>query len=247
MPHALTPRQHEYLDFLRQYIQDNEDSPRLEEIAAHFGVKPPTAHKILKALQSKGYLYFGRSRTSGFFIRLIERAGSAETVIEIPIAGKVNGYGEVFDFPQMIGHFPTLLVGAEPEEVFSLVVMDAIPQASLLPQDLLICDYGKRPQPGDICVIPFGLKAERWFLCQMYSLTFDKDTPQFVMANPYPIPEKLINKDLGQKLNWTPLAYDEETEGYFLEIAQDNEVPAGPIPPELVAATVLRLSRALSF
>jgi SOS-response transcriptional repressor LexA len=247
MPHALTPRQREYLDFLRQYIQDNEDSPRLEEIAAHFGVKPPTAHKVLKALQSKGYLYFGRSRTSGFFIRLIERAGSAETVIEIPIAGKVDGYGEVYDFPQMIGHFPTLLVGAEPEEVFALVVMEDIPQANMNAQDLLICDYGKRPQPGDICIIPFGFKANRWFLCQMYSLTYDKDTPQFIMASQYPIPEKLLNKDLGQKLNWTPLAYDEYTEEYYLEIAAKAEVPLGPLPPELVVATVLRLSRTLAF
>ena len=98
MPHAVTPRQREYLEFLRQYIQENESSPRLEEIASHFGVKSPTAHKTLEALQSKGYLYFGRDSISGFFIRLIERAGSAETVIEIPIAGKVNEYGEVYDF-----------------------------------------------------------------------------------------------------------------------------------------------------
>ncbi|MCK4975670.1 MAG: hypothetical protein KAS36_01920 [Anaerolineales bacterium] len=131
-----------------------------------------------------------------------------------------------------LGHFATLLVGAEPGEVFALVVMEDIPQASLLTQDLLICDYGKRPQPGDICIIPFGLKARRWFLCQMYSLTFDKDTPQMVMANQYPIPENQLNKDLGQKLNWTPLAYNEDTEDYFLKIAQEEDVPEAPIPPE---------------
>jgi hypothetical protein len=67
------------------------------------------------------------------------------------------------------------------------------------------------------------------------------------VSNPYPIPENLLNNDLGQKLNWTPLAYDEDTEEYFLKIAQEEDVPAGPIPPELVAATVLRLSRALAF
>jgi hypothetical protein len=219
----------------------------LEEIADHFGVKSPTAHKTLEALQSKGYLYFGRDSVSGFFIRLIERAGSAETVIEIPIAGKVKKYGEVYDFPQELGHFPTLQVGSEPGEVFALVVMEDIPQANIKAQDLLICDYGKRPQPGDICIIPFGLNAGRLFLCQMYSLTFDKDTPQIVVSNPYPIPENLLNKDLGQKLNWTPLAYDEDTEEYFLDLAQEEDVPAGPIPPDLVVATVLRLIRSLAF
>jgi SOS-response transcriptional repressor LexA len=247
MPHALTPRQSEYLEFLRQFIRENESSPRLEEIANHFGVTSPTAHKTLEALQSKGYLYFGRDSVSGFFIRLIERAGSAETVIEIPIAGKINKYGEVYDFPQELGHFPTLLVGVEPQEVFALAVMDDISQVSILAQDLLICDYGKRPQPGDVCIIPFGLNAKRLYLCQMYSLTYDKDTPQLIMARQYPIPEKLLDKDLGQKLNWTPLVYDEDTEEYFLKIAQEENVPAGPIPPELVIATVLRLSRALAF
>jgi hypothetical protein len=81
----------------------------------------------------------------------------------------------------------------------------------------------------------------------MYSLTFDKDTPQMVMANQYPISEKLLNKDLGQKLNWAPLAYSDNTEDYFLKIAQEENVPSGPIPPELVAATVLRLTRVLAF
>jgi SOS-response transcriptional repressor LexA len=247
MPHALTERQKECLDFVRGYIAENESSPRLEEIADHLHITDPTAHNLLEALQSKGFLYFGRSRTSGFFIRLIERAGSAEVVIEIPIAGKVDRYGEVYDFPQMIGHFATLLVGARPEEVFALAVMEDIPQASILAHDLLICDYGKRPQPGDICLIPYGLKARRWFLCQIFSLTYDENTPQLVMANPYPIPEEQINKDLGQKFNWAPLAYDEETEEYYLKIAVEEEVPMGPIPPDLVAATVLRLTRNLAF
>ena len=176
-----------------------------------------------------------------------ERAGSVEVVIDIPIAGKVDRYGEVYDFPKKMGHFATLLVGADPEQVFALAIMEDIPQASFLAHDLLICDYGKRPQPGDICIIPFGLKAQRWFLCQMYSLTYDQDTPQLVMANQYPIPEQQLNKGLGQKLNWTPLAYDEDTQEYFLNIALEEEVPMGPIPPELVAATALRLTRNLAF
>jgi SOS-response transcriptional repressor LexA len=247
MPHSLTERQKECLEFIREYITLNESSPRLEEIASHFSIKPPTAHKLLETLQSKGYLYFGRDSVSGFFIRLIERAGSAEVVIEIPIAGKINRYGEVYDFPQKLGHFATLLIGAEPGEVFALAIMEDIPQASIRAQDLLICDYGKRPQPGDICILPFGLKARRWFLCQMFSLTYDQDTPQLVMANKYPIPEQQLNKDLGQKLNWTPLAYDEDTQEYFLNIAMEEEVPMGPIPPELVAATALRLTRNLAF
>ncbi len=74
MPHALTDRQRDYLNFIKSYIAQNELSPRLEEVAGHFDVKPPTAHKTLEALQRKGFLIFDRTSTSGFFIRLIERA-----------------------------------------------------------------------------------------------------------------------------------------------------------------------------
>jgi SOS-response transcriptional repressor LexA len=244
MPHSLTERQREYLEFLRGYIKERESSPRLEEIADHFGVKPPTVHKMLDTLQSKGYLYFGRDSISGFFIRLIERAGSAETVIEIAIAGKVDKNGEVHDFPVELGHFPTTLVGSKPGEVFALVATEDIPQASMLAQDFIIFDMGKQPQPGDICIAPIG---ERLFLIRVASKTFDKDTPSLVIAQEYPIPEELTDPEIKQDLNWYPLAHDEDTDAYFLKIAEEQEMPIGSISPDWVVATALRLIRALAF
>jgi hypothetical protein len=119
-------------DHLLAQSQECRHSPRLEEIADHFGVKAPTAHKLLEALQRKRYLYFGRTSTSGFFIRLIERAGSPETMVEITVAGKIDRYGEVFDFPQKLGYFSSVLIGSKPEDLFALVVLEDIPQSSML-------------------------------------------------------------------------------------------------------------------
>ena len=247
MPHALTPRQREYLEFIRNYIQQNESSPRLDDIAEHFKVKRPTAHKALETLQSKGYLYFGRDSVSGFFIRLIERAGATEIMIEVPIAGKVNRLGELYEFPEEHGHLATLLMGAKPGEVFALWVNEDIPEANMLAHDILICDYSKRPQPGDIAILPFGKQSGRWFLCRIYSLTLDKDLDNLEVSNQYPIPDDLLDTSSSQRFNWTPLAYDATTEDYFLEEAQKENVPLRPIPPDFVAATVLRLSRTLAF
>jgi hypothetical protein len=199
---------------------------------------------MLKALQSKGYLYFGRDSISGFFIRLIERAGLPETVIEIPIAGKVGSHGEVLEFPQKHGHFATLLVGAEPRNVFALMVIEDIPQASLLTQDLLICDVGKKPQPGDICLAPLG---DRTFLIRVASKTFDANTPSLEMAQEYPIPESLSRKELRQKLHWYPLAYDENSHDYFEAIMAEQELPIGPMIQDFAVATILRLTRSLAF
>ncbi len=244
MPHSLTDLQKEYLDFIRGYIRENECSPRLDEISGHFGVKAPTGHKILSILQSKGYLYFGRDRKSGFFIRLIERAGSAEVIMEVPIAGKVSTLGEVFDFPQEHGHFASVLIGADPDKVFSLMLTEDIPQASMVAGDLIIFDQDKKPQPGDICVGPIG---QRLFMIRIAAKTMDREIHSFETAIWYPIPNDLIDPELEQRLNWYPLAYDEETHDTFTAIAEDQKWPFGPIPPDFIVATALRLSRALAF
>ena len=63
MASALTGRQQAYLDYIRAYIETHESAPGVKEIAGHFGVSSPSAHKALEALQKAGYLYFGRSRS----------------------------------------------------------------------------------------------------------------------------------------------------------------------------------------
>jgi len=163
-----------------------------------FGVKPPKAHKIFSALQRKGYLYFGRDSKSGFFIRPIERAGSAEIVMEVPFAGKFSALGEVIDFSKEFGHFASVFVGAAPETVFALVVSEDISQASMPAGDLLIFDQDKKPQPGEICIGPIG---QRLFLIWVVAKTMDREIQSFETAIWYPIPNDLIDPELWQRLN----------------------------------------------
>ena len=66
-------------------------------------------------------------------------------------------------------------------------------------------------------------------------------------SNKYPIPEELQDTSYGQRLNWTPISFNEETEDYLLEESEKGAVPLQPIPPEFVVATVLRLIRPLAF
>ena len=88
MPHAITPLQRNYLEFLRSYIRENESSPRLEEIADHFGVKPPTAHKTLEALHDKGYIYFARdsrkNRSMSHTVAGRKGAGKSNSSVILP-------------------------------------------------------------------------------------------------------------------------------------------------------------------
>jgi DNA-binding MarR family transcriptional regulator len=245
MPHSLTERQTEYLEYLKDYMSINEHSPTLKEIAEHFKVRPPTVHKTLRALELKGFLMSRRDSVSGFFIRLAERGGGIEKIINLMIIGKVDKDGFLNEFPGKHGNIEVCLFGVDEMEVFGIQMSEDLPQASLRAGDILICDYGKRPQATDIAVLPFGIKAKKFWLCQIFSQTMDKDMPNLEVANPFPIPEELIDLNLGKKLTWEPLARDKENEKYFekLEIKEDTFREA--LPPELVGATVIKIIRKL--
>ena len=161
MPHALTKRQREYLDFIREFIRENEVSPRLGEIAERFGVKSPTAHNTLEALQRKGYIRFERSSQTGFYV-----------IYEVPVSGRINGAGVVYDFPELLGSFAEVVIGAEKDSVFALIISEDIPTADMLPGDLIIFDMIKKPQSGDICIMQF---EESLLVIQIGSKTLDRD------------------------------------------------------------------------
>ena len=144
--------------------------------------------------------------------------------MEVPIADRVGKYGELYDFPQNLGHFVSVFVGAVPDNVTALMVTEDIPQANILAGDLIIFDLAKKPQLGDICISPIG---ERFFLLKIDSKTLDEEVTSFVTSQWYPIPEDLSVPDREQLLNWYPLAYDENTHEWFTRVAEEQNWPIG--------------------
>lgn len=53
----LTRRQHEIVQFIRQYVEENEYAPTMQEIADHLGVSRPTVFEHIETLQAKGALH----------------------------------------------------------------------------------------------------------------------------------------------------------------------------------------------
>ena len=203
MPHSLTSRQREYLKFIREYIKTNECAPRLEEIAANFSVTKPTANKMLNALQDKGHISFNRDKKSGFYIRLPERYTAKGTQREIMIAGNLDRYGEVLQFPKYHGHLPFML----PDEVGDVLALDVyqhIPSAGILAKDRMIFARGGEAKPGDICIFPFG---DRNFLVRIYKLEFTEDTPFSNLSNHW---ENDFAEGFEGCLLWWPLAITED-------------------------------------
>jgi SOS-response transcriptional repressor LexA len=238
-----TNRQDEYFKFIRDYVWSNESAPRLKEIADHFRVTLPTAHKALTSLQSRGLLYFARDRVTGFFIRIPDRIGTTEPVFDINIVGKVNRYGEIHEFSKKIGHFPVILPGINPNSVFAIELQQHIPPAYMQAGDLLVLDHKKIPTSGDIGIMRYGKSR---LLIRLFSITQDPSTPFYELVKEIsPDDLQTIEKNCG--LFWWPLALNDETEEYFTMAAIQYQEPWKPLLPEHIIATAIRLERLLTI
>lgn len=257
MPHSLTHRQKEYLDFIKDYIQKHQDSPSLKDIASHFQVKSPTAHKILDALQSKDFIFFMRHTERGFIIRLIERGGQGEKVFPLYIIGNVDRYGKLIDW---VGNFELLLNKAkaleslesipiiqkcnDPFSFFGLKADEDIPALSVEKEDVFVLDFKKVPVEEDLTLLPVGPDGQL-YLCRSLGLTIDDRFMSFELKAPYPLPEKFMKPDLGQRMFYIPAALNEDTQGFFSDPVKDYAFPEVPIPMSLVYGTVVQMIREL--
>jgi len=243
MPHALSPRQLKYLEFIREYIKKNENSPQLMEIANHFRVKSSTANKTLKALQKNGHLYFGRDKVTGYYIRVPERHTTSGVLKEIPITGIVDKFGEVSRFPKYLGHFPFML----PEDigdVFALDVIQHIPSAGILGRDYMIFTIGGSAQPGDICI---HLHGKRRLLVQMYEFGPNEEA----LFHKSALKWMYSKENYENHLFWWPLVLNEET-GQDPEISEyfrslDPDDPWMPIEPDAIIGKAVHLVRRLAI
>ena len=82
---ALTKRQREILDYVREFIRENGYSPSLEEIGRHFGLSSvATVHKHVQHLVQKGHLRKAWNRS-----RSVEPVEEESDGVEIPLLGTV--------------------------------------------------------------------------------------------------------------------------------------------------------------
>ncbi|MBT3669033.1 MAG: hypothetical protein HN547_02215 [Chloroflexi bacterium] len=259
MPHALTKRQKEYLNFIKEYIHLNENTPKLKDIANHFGVTSPTAHKILGALQKKDFIFFMRHPDLGFIIRLVERGGLGEKIFPLYIIGTIDQYGELVDLIELstIDKILGQVGGADldlPKSIpiiqkcndsfsfFGLKASHDIPEISVEKGDIFVVDFQKMPQEEFLSLLPVGPQG-RIFLCRSYGYTYDDRFTSYDLKAPYPLPEDIFNPDLGQRMFWMPVAWDEDTDDKFWHLVDEGGLPDAPIPMHLIGATVLQMIR----
>jgi repressor LexA len=86
----LTRRQRDILEFVRTYLETNDISPTLEEIARNFGVSRVTIHGHIKELEKKGVL--GRSArgvSRGIMLSDVPGDSSGSSERSLPVLGSI--------------------------------------------------------------------------------------------------------------------------------------------------------------
>jgi hypothetical protein len=148
-------------------------------------------------------------------------------MVEISQLGLVDKYGMLYEFPTKMGHYATLRISSQNGELFALKVAADIPQADLLGHDQLICERGITPNVDDICIALIG---PRKYLLVSILEVFPKED------------------EAGEThFSWNPIAYNDETNDYFMEFAQEQNWILETIPESLIFATVTWMQRQLAF
>lgn len=148
---GLTPKQHQILQFIQQFIDQHHYSPSYREIMHHFALTSPgSIYKHIRTLQRKGALTADKysHRSLALAQNLKEMKTSSD--IQLPLIGNLSiGYPlELFIHPRMVA-VPNSLVHT-PEHTYILQVQgDALQEEGILDSDLLLIESKQDIQPGE--------------------------------------------------------------------------------------------------
>ena len=146
----LTRRQHEILDYLKEFIEDRGYAPSLEEIGGRFGLSSlATVHKHLVNLQEKGFIRraWNRSRS----VELVQtRAGGR--ALDLPLLGCVAA-GEPIE---AVENAETVTVTEEmvgPRAAYALRVRgNSMIDEQIRDGDLVVVEERQVPRNGEMVV-----------------------------------------------------------------------------------------------
>ena len=157
---ALTRRQREIFEFIRDFVRRNGYSPSLEEIGSHFGLSSvATVHKHVQHLVEKGFLQkaWNRSRS----VEPVEDAGAdVSELASLPILGTVAA-GLPIEAIEDEGATERISVPPEmvprPGETYVLRVRgESMIDEQIRDGDLVVVESRKQARNGDTVVALVG-------------------------------------------------------------------------------------------
>ena len=151
---ALTKRQKEILDFIKQYIATHKFPPTIREISQNFEISVKGAYDHVKALEKKNYLKCDTNRSRAIEVLDSDESYPVEAeIINIPLLGNVAAGKPLFAEDNFEGTIPFPANRLHKGQHFALHVRgDSMQDAGILDGDVAIFRHQNIANNGDIVV-----------------------------------------------------------------------------------------------
>ncbi|HAO99661.1 MAG TPA: repressor LexA [Fibrobacteres bacterium] len=158
---ALTSRQREVFEFIKERIQSTSRPPTLREIGVRFGISSTNGvRSILHALAKKQYIERAPKLSRGIDLPEVEKMAPdyREDVVEVPVLGRVAAGTPILAVENLEG---TVVVDREflmrQDGVFALKVTgDSMKDAGIMDGDMVFARQQRVADPGQIVIALIG-------------------------------------------------------------------------------------------
>lgn len=151
---ALTERQRQVLQFIKDEIRAKGYPPSVREIGEAIGLSSSsTVHGHLARLEEKGFIK--RDPTKPRAIEVLGESGAlpAKRMLNVPVLGRVTAGQPIFADQNIEDHFPLPTDFVRDEEVFFLTVQgDSMVDAGILSGDMVLVRRQPTAQNGEVVV-----------------------------------------------------------------------------------------------
>lgn len=155
---ALTPRQQETLDWVKEFIRKHGMPPTVREIGAAFDIKSSTVFELLKTIERRGFLRRGDRRARSLIVEGMERSRSG--VVEVPIVGRIAAGRPIEAIEDDRGTIAVEKNMTRGRKAFALKVAgDSMVEAGILDGDYVVVLQQETADNGDIVVALIGEEA----------------------------------------------------------------------------------------
>lgn len=145
----LPPRQKQVLEFIKEYLAQNEYPPTLKDIAAHIGVSGNVAViSHLEALERKGFI----RRDTGSSRGIVLIREKQPEIAQIPIAGTVRAGLPSLAVEDIDGYYPMEKMQLRGGTFFLRVKGDSMINDAIMDGDLALIRPQENADNGDIVV-----------------------------------------------------------------------------------------------
>jgi len=149
---ALTRRQREILDYIKDSVATKGFPPSVREIGEHFGIYPRAAFDHIRALERKGFVRRGAAKSRAIEVLDFTEKEAQPYTRQVPLLGRVAAGGPILAVENIEATITVAQEWAGSEEVFFLRVKGDSMAPFILEGDLVLVRSQPSADNGDVVV-----------------------------------------------------------------------------------------------